>query len=88
MEIYAWVLMPNHFHNLLRAGLVKDLKELNRNPWSVTRRLSVNLRGDGGTQSTCCLFSVAPTIQERIIRDTLEKVLIRAAGRNWSADTR
>ena len=94
MEIYAWVLMPNHFHllcktknlplassmrrlltgyvvnfnkrhrryghlfqnryksivcqedvylkelvryihlNLLRAGLVKDLKELNRNPWS------------------------------------------------------
>jgi REP element-mobilizing transposase RayT len=94
MEIYAWILMPNHFHilcktknlplatsmrklltgyvvnfnrrhrryghlfqnryksivcqedaylkelvryihlNLLRAGLVKDLKELNRNPWS------------------------------------------------------
>ena len=94
IEIYAWVLMPNHFHilcktnnlplassmrklltgyvvnfnkrhrryghlfqnryksivcqedvylkelvrymhlNLLRAGLVKDLKELNRNPWS------------------------------------------------------
>jgi REP element-mobilizing transposase RayT len=94
MEIYAWVLMPNHFHllcktknlplasimrrlltgyvvnfnkrhkryghlfqnryksivcqedvylkelvryihlNLLRAGLVKDIKELNRNPWS------------------------------------------------------
>jgi len=94
MEIYAWVLMPNHFHilckkknlplassmrriitgyvvnfnkrhrryghlfqnryksivcqedvylkelvryihlNLLRAGLVKDFKELNRNPWS------------------------------------------------------
>ena len=25
MEIYVWVLMPNHFH---------ILKELNRNPWS------------------------------------------------------
>jgi REP element-mobilizing transposase RayT len=100
MEIYAWVLMPNHFHllcktknlplascmrkiltgyvvnfnkrhsryghlfqnryksivcqegvylkalvryihlNLLRAGLVKDLKELNRNPWSGHSALS------------------------------------------------
>jgi len=64
MEIYAWVLMPNHFHllckaknlplassmrkiltgykeliryihlNLLRAGRVKDLKELDRSLWS------------------------------------------------------
>jgi REP element-mobilizing transposase RayT len=100
MDIYAWVLMPNHFHllcktknlslassmrriltgyvvnfnkrhsryghlfqnryksivcqedvylkelvryihlNLLRAGLVKDLKELNRNPWSGHSALS------------------------------------------------
>ena len=49
-------------------------------------RLSVKLRGDGRTPSTCCLFSVTPTIQERIICDMLEKVLIRAAGRNWSAE--
>ena len=37
MDIYAWVLMPNHFHlllNLLRAGLVKDLRELYQCFWS------------------------------------------------------
>ncbi len=116
MEIYAWDLMPNHFHllcktknlplassmrrlltgyvvnfnkrhrkyghlfqnrnksivcqedvylkelvryihlNLLRAGLVKDLKELNRNPWSGHSALAGKVKRGMVEHQVCAVF--------------------------------
>ncbi|MFC1886157.1 transposase [Thermodesulfobacteriota bacterium] len=157
MEIYAWVLMPNHFHilcktknlplasimrriltgyvvnfnkrhrryghlfqnryksivcqediylkelvryihlNLLRAGLVKDLKELNRNPWSGHSALVGKIkRGWQNTESVLSYFGEAGNSRKnysRYVRKGIDQGrrpelvgggLIRSMG-GWSA---
>jgi len=157
MEIYAWVLMPNHFHilcktknlplasimrriltgyvvnfnrrhrryghlfqnryksivcqeevylkelvryihlNLLRAGLVKDLKDLNRSPWSGHSALIGNVErkwqnteyvlsffGDGGNSRKNYSQYVGNGIDQRSRPELVGGGLVRSMG-GWSA---
>jgi len=157
MEIYAWVLMPNHFHllcktknlplasimrrmltgyvvnfnrrhrryghlfqnryksivcqedvylkelvryihlNLLRAGLVKDIKELNRNPWSGHSALTGKVKREWqNTKYVLSFFDSSGNSRKNYLRYVKEGInqgrrpelvgggLIRSMG-GWSA---
>jgi REP element-mobilizing transposase RayT len=55
MEIYAWVLMPNHFHLLCKTNNL-PLASIMRRLLTGYQRLLVNLRGNGRARRMCCLF--------------------------------